>query len=85
MPAAVHLSLIHIYAHSVFSVDLHNVIVKDDADKLQVLAAVSYTHLDVYKRQNVKILDASIFPEEKKPEAASADQTEPAASEDKKN
>ena len=40
---------------------------------------------ELLSRANVKILDASIFPEEKKPEAASADQTEPAASEDKKN
>ncbi|WP_455600586.1 SurA N-terminal domain-containing protein [Cloacibacillus sp.] len=40
---------------------------------------------ELLSRANVKVLDASIFPEEKKPEAASANQTAPAASEDKKD
>ena len=40
---------------------------------------------ELLSRANVKVLDASIFPEEKQPEAASSDQTAPAASEDKKD
>lgn len=40
---------------------------------------------DLVARANVKVLDASIFPEEKAAGAASADQTAPAASEDKKD
>lgn len=40
---------------------------------------------ELIERANVKVLDASIFPEERAAEAASADQTAPAASEDKKD